>query len=363
MPSKDAFSSNHDHEDLHRGSDELELSAEAEAEADPHPDTDRELRRTPSPSAMSKAEELKPTAGPHLEAEEHEPDSSDVPSVIDISGPPRDDRTQDGDHEKNEDEDGEEEVGLDTELTIRIDGNDGPESEAKPRPSDATEADAKAHTDAGSTLYGSFAAAGEHVHEHPLSLDTPSSRRRMKGDEEMGEYEYDEEDEDEEDDLGLGGAMGRGGRESPRGFVLTSGKVGGVQMQEFANKPRCVAYALVEPRAGCSMPARTPSSLGRPRIPHSAYYFGPPPPDAAYGTDPVGQIGVHHPREVVRVERDYSGGELPQFAPTYPLELEGRVSTLFSAIVLCQFVLRKLYVAWTRASPAPHSCVDRVVCT
>lgn len=62
-------------------------------------------------------------------------------------------------------------------------------------------------------------------------------------------------------------------------------------------------------------------------IPRSAYYFGPPPIDAAYGSNPVGHIGVHHPREIIRIERDYSGGELVQFAPTYPLELEGRVST------------------------------------
>ena len=41
---------------------------------------------------------------------------------------------------------------------------------------------------------------------------------------------------------------------------------------------------------------------------------------------PVGHIGQHHPREVIRVERDYTGGELIQFAPIYPLELEGRVS-------------------------------------
>ena len=63
----------------------------------------------------------------------------------------------------------------------------------------------------------------------------------------------------------------------------------------------------------------------RPLIPKSAYYFGPPPPDSAYGTAPVGQIGVHHPREILRVERDYTGGEVIQFAPIYPLELEGRV--------------------------------------
>ena len=66
----------------------------------------------------------------------------------------------------------------------------------------------------------------------------------------------------------------------------------------------------------------------RPMIPKSSYYFGPPPPESAYGTAPVGQIGVHHPREILRVERDYTGGEVIQFAPIYPLELEGRVSGL-----------------------------------
>ncbi|KAJ7293910.1 Golgin subfamily A member 7/ERF4 family-domain-containing protein [Mycena rebaudengoi] len=61
-------------------------------------------------------------------------------------------------------------------------------------------------------------------------------------------------------------------------------------------------------------------------IPKSSYYFGPPPADSAYGTHPVGQIGLHHPREILRVERDYTGGELVQFAPIYPLELEGRIT-------------------------------------
>ncbi|QRV91559.1 coiled-coil vesicle tethering family A protein [Ceratobasidium sp. AG-Ba] len=62
------------------------------------------------------------------------------------------------------------------------------------------------------------------------------------------------------------------------------------------------------------------------RPPHSSYYNGPPPLDSAYGSDPVGQIGVHYPREILRIERDYSGGELIQFHPTFPLELEGRVT-------------------------------------
>ncbi|EPS98092.1 hypothetical protein FOMPIDRAFT_1149294 [Fomitopsis schrenkii] len=64
----------------------------------------------------------------------------------------------------------------------------------------------------------------------------------------------------------------------------------------------------------------------RPLVPYSSYYFGPPPPDAAYGTPPVGQIGLHHPREIVRIERDYSAGELPQFSLVYPLEFEGRLT-------------------------------------
>lgn len=60
--------------------------------------------------------------------------------------------------------------------------------------------------------------------------------------------------------------------------------------------------------------------------PRSSYPVGPPPIGSAYGTPPVGQIGVHYPREVVRIERDYSGGDLVQFYPLYPIELEGRIT-------------------------------------
>ncbi|KZO99605.1 hypothetical protein CALVIDRAFT_595724 [Calocera viscosa TUFC12733] len=63
-----------------------------------------------------------------------------------------------------------------------------------------------------------------------------------------------------------------------------------------------------------------------PRIPKSSYYIGPPASTSAYGTPPTGKIGVHYPREILRVERDYSGGEIIQFHPAYPLELEGRVT-------------------------------------
>ncbi|KAF7437304.1 hypothetical protein PC9H_004143 [Pleurotus ostreatus] len=67
-------------------------------------------------------------------------------------------------------------------------------------------------------------------------------------------------------------------------------------------------------------------SRHRSLVPKSSYYFGPPAPDSAYGTAPIGQIGLHHPREILRIERDYTGGELIQFAPIYPLELEGRIT-------------------------------------
>ncbi|KAJ7578480.1 Golgin subfamily A member 7/ERF4 family-domain-containing protein [Mycena floridula] len=63
------------------------------------------------------------------------------------------------------------------------------------------------------------------------------------------------------------------------------------------------------------------------KIPKSSYYFGPPPSTSAYGSPPMGTIGIHHPREIVRIERDYTGGEgIIQFAPIYPLELEGRIT-------------------------------------
>jgi hypothetical protein len=73
-------------------------------------------------------------------------------------------------------------------------------------------------------------------------------------------------------------------------------------------------------------PSFPPTPQVKRTVPVSSYYFGPPPADSAYFTPPVGQIGVHHPREIVRVERDYSGGEIVQFSSTYPLEFEGRIT-------------------------------------
>jgi len=62
-------------------------------------------------------------------------------------------------------------------------------------------------------------------------------------------------------------------------------------------------------------------------VPISVHRLGPPPEDSAFFTPPAGQIGVHRPREIVRVERDYTGGEVVQFSSAYPMELEGRVSS------------------------------------
>ena len=68
--------------------------------------------------------------------------------------------------------------------------------------------------------------------------------------------------------------------------------------------------------------------------PKSSYYVGRPGPTSAFGTAPCGVIGRDQPREMVRIERDYTAGELVQFYPAYPLELEGRITaTAFSELV------------------------------
>src|ERR1700755_2410652 len=69
---------------------------------------------------------------------------------------------------------------------------------------------------------------------------------------------------------------------------------------------------------------RSSGKTRRGNVPVSSYRFGPPGRDSVFYTPPMGRIGVHHPREIVRVERDYTGGEIVQFATVYPLELEGR---------------------------------------
>lgn len=98
--------------------------------------------------------------------------------------------------------------------------------------------------------------------------------------------------------------------------------------------------------------------MSRSLIPKSSYYFGPPPPDSAYGTAPIGQIGVHHPREILRVERDYTGGEVIQFAPIYPLELEGRVCCFWT--LSGSFSLTIFDVVDTNTVLGIHQCYQRI---
>lgn len=63
-----------------------------------------------------------------------------------------------------------------------------------------------------------------------------------------------------------------------------------------------------------------------------------------FGTPPVGVIGKHKPREIVRVERDYSVGELCQFWSGWIWELEGRVS--FFGFVSSSVLSFFLFVGW-----------------
>ena len=89
---------------------------------------------------------------------------------------------------------------------------------------------------------------------------------------------------------------------------------------------RCVSACFAFPLTSTTGSSSRPPRPTKRSVPVSSYYYGPPPANSAYFTPPMGQIGVHHPREIVRVERDYSGGEIVQFASTFPMELEGRVS-------------------------------------
>lgn len=81
--------------------------------------------------------------------------------------------------------------------------------------------------------------------------------------------------------------------------------------------PRSRTFEVIRSKQPSPMPYQKP---------RSSYYVGPPGAHSAFGTPQLGQIGVHDPREIVRVERDYTSGELPQFSPTFPLELEGRIT-------------------------------------
>jgi len=92
-----------------------------------------------------------------------------------------------------------------------------------------------------------------------------------------------------------------------------------------------------------------PKPKGKRRVvPVSSYHLAPPAEDSAYFTPPVGQIGVHHPREIVRVERDYTGGEVVQFSSAYPMELESRITPrqFMESINAMNEILISAYSVW-----------------
>ncbi|KAE8221512.1 hypothetical protein CF319_g5139 [Tilletia indica] len=90
--------------------------------------------------------------------------------------------------------------------------------------------------------------------------------------------------------------------------------------------------------------------------PRSSYYWGPPDADRAFGTAPVGVIGRDKPREMIRVERDYGAGELCQFHPAFPLELEGRLSpTVFAETI------NEINMILIDAHDSAWSCFDNVL--
>ncbi|KAK8849445.1 hypothetical protein IAR55_004778 [Kwoniella newhampshirensis] len=60
--------------------------------------------------------------------------------------------------------------------------------------------------------------------------------------------------------------------------------------------------------------------------PRSSYPRQALPPDTYFLQPVTGTIGRHLPKEIVRVERDWSGGEVCRFETSFPMELEGRIS-------------------------------------
>ncbi|GAA5897112.1 hypothetical protein JCM6882_001795 [Rhodosporidiobolus microsporus] len=79
-------------------------------------------------------------------------------------------------------------------------------------------------------------------------------------------------------------------------------------------------------------------------------------PESVFGTAPVGVIGKTKPREVIRIERDYSAGETCQFWSGWIWELEGRISpTDF------QNTLNELNTVLASAHDPYKSCFDNCV--
>ncbi|GAA5823469.1 hypothetical protein JCM11251_000643 [Rhodosporidiobolus azoricus] len=76
-------------------------------------------------------------------------------------------------------------------------------------------------------------------------------------------------------------------------------------------------------------------------------------PDSVFGTAPVGAIGKTKPREVIRIERDYSAGETCQFWSGWIWELDGRISPTDY-----QNTLNELNTVLASAHDPYRSCFD-----
>ncbi|KAK0549058.1 hypothetical protein OC844_006925 [Tilletia horrida] len=129
---------------------------------------------------------------------------------------------------------------------------------------------------------------------------------------------------------GAGGSNGghAGYADSNKPFLSFSAISGGMNADEVGGGGAAGAGAAGRRLriGGGGGQAGASSSNGGAEGPRSSYYWGPPDAGRAFGTAPVGVIGRDKPREIIRVERDYGAGELCQFHPAFPLELEGRLS-------------------------------------
>ncbi|WWC93085.1 uncharacterized protein L201_008050 [Kwoniella dendrophila CBS 6074] len=59
--------------------------------------------------------------------------------------------------------------------------------------------------------------------------------------------------------------------------------------------------------------------------PRSYYSLQALPPHSYFHQPITGTIGKHLPKEIIRIDRDWSGGEVCQFDTVYPMELDGRI--------------------------------------
>ncbi|ODO00613.1 hypothetical protein L198_02933 [Cryptococcus wingfieldii CBS 7118] len=85
--------------------------------------------------------------------------------------------------------------------------------------------------------------------------------------------------------------------------------------------------------------------------PRSAYPRQALPPMSYYHTPVTGVIGQHLPKEMVRIERDWTDGEVCQFETVFPIELDNRISpqALSSFINTLNAQLQEAYKPWPNA--------------